>query len=505
MPRQVELRDLGLREQHLVRVRDPHVAAPDLQLVRHRLSYCDALMEVSVPTRAAPRPEIAVPPAVSVGHLTKSFRSPTDPHTSLKERAVHGFRPQPHEVFHAVDDVSFDVARGEFLGIVGPNGSGKSTLLKCIAGVYSVDAGRVTVTGRLSPFLEMGGGFKEELNAYENVVVNGTMLGLTKAQIRERMDDIIAFSDIGDFANFKMKNLSSGMKVRLAFSLSIQVDADVLLVDEVLAVGDEAFKNKCLDQFHALKQEGRTLLFVSHSMEAMKQFCDRAVLLDAGRIVSEGDTAEVAEDYRRLNARRPEELDRASRRSSGSTSAGPPPRGPAFADAGEPKTYRPSAVGDSLRRFGQVTLTLAITEFKLHYKHSVLGYVWSLLQPLMFFGVMYAVFSAIIGLGHINHYALYVLSAVVLWMYFAESTSGGVTALVNNENLVRKLRFPRLAIPLAVSLKSLFNLGMNFIAVLAFALISGVAPRMSWLELPLLVLVLAAFTTGVTVLLSIVF
>jgi ABC-type polysaccharide/polyol phosphate transport system ATPase subunit/ABC-type polysaccharide/polyol phosphate export permease len=450
---------------------------------------------------AARTPPAQARPAVTVTNVRKAFRIPQERHTSFKARATELFGPEAYETLRALDGVSFEVARGEFLGVVGRNGSGKSTLLKCIAGIYDTDSGAVTVTGRLSPFLEMGVGFKSELSARENVLLNGALLGLTRAELRERLDDIIAFAELQDFADLKLKNFSSGMRVRLAFSLAIQVDADVLLLDEVLAVGDEAFQEKCFEQFDLFKQEGRTVLFVSHSMPSVERFCDRAVLLDSGRVAAIGDAAAVAADYHELNARaREREAAEADQRRA-AHGVGTVRRS-AFSGSLRPATYRPSALGDDLRRFVRVTLVLASAEFRLHYQGSVLGYLWSVMQPLMLFGVLFAVFSTVVGLGAIDGYPLYVLSAVVLWTFFTEATSGGVTSLVASEALLRKMRFPRMAIPLSVSLKALFNLGMNAIVVLAFALISGVRPRLGWLELPMLVVLLAALTTGLTMLLS---
>ncbi len=184
---------------------------------------------------------------------------------------------------------------------MGRNGSGKSTLLKCLAGIYDVDSGDLHVRGRLSPFIELGVGFNMDLTARDNVMINAIMLGLTRQQARERFDDIIAFAELEDFLDLKLKNYSSGMIVRLAFSVAIQVDAEVLLIDEVLAVGDAAFQQKCFDEFHRLKDEGRTILFVTHDMSAVERFCDRAMLLEQGKMVHIGEPHTVARRYNELN------------------------------------------------------------------------------------------------------------------------------------------------------------------------------------------------------------
>jgi len=243
----------------------------------------------------------SAPAAVSVEGLSKAFRLPHEQYTTLKERALHPFAARRMDVLQALEDVSFEVRSGEFFGIVGRNGSGKSTLLKCLAGIYSMDRGDIRVAGRLSPFLELGVGFNPNLTARDNVLINAMMLGLTRKQARARFDEIIAFAELEDFVDLKLKNYSSGMAVRLGFSVAIQVDAEVLLVDEVLAVGDAAFQSKCFDQFERMMDEGRTILFVTHNMSAIERFCDRAMLLEEGRIVDLGDPDVIARKYGELN------------------------------------------------------------------------------------------------------------------------------------------------------------------------------------------------------------
>jgi ABC-type polysaccharide/polyol phosphate transport system ATPase subunit len=241
------------------------------------------------------------PVAVTVRDVSKAFRLPHQQYHTLKERALHPFRKDTYDVLQAVDDISFDVAAGEFFGIVGRNGSGKSTLLKCLAGIYDIDHGHLHVEGRLSPFIELGVGFNMDLTARDNVMINAIMLGLTRQQARDRFDEIIAFAELEDFLDLKLKNYSSGMTVRLAFSVAIQVDAEVLLIDEVLAVGDAAFQQKCFAEFHRLKDEGRTILFVTHDMYSVERFCDRAMLLEKGRMVDIGEPAAIARRYNELN------------------------------------------------------------------------------------------------------------------------------------------------------------------------------------------------------------
>jgi ABC-2 type transport system ATP-binding protein len=243
----------------------------------------------------------AAPPAVAIESVCKTFRLPHRRYSTLKERMLHPFQSRTYDELHAVDDVSVTIRQGEFFGIVGRNGSGKSTLLKCLAGIYEIDEGTVDVEGRLSPFIELGVGFNPDLTARENVIINAIMLGLTRRQARERFDDIIAFAELEEFLDLKLKNYSSGMHVRLAFSVAIQADADILLVDEVLAVGDAAFQHKCFEAFTQLKAAGRTIVFVTHDMSAVERFCDRAMLIDNGRVQSIGDPHAIARDYNELN------------------------------------------------------------------------------------------------------------------------------------------------------------------------------------------------------------
>jgi ABC-type polysaccharide/polyol phosphate transport system ATPase subunit len=250
---------------------------------------------------AKPAAETTAPPAIVVDRLSKHFKIPHRRYSTLKERALHPVATRTFDTLRAVDDVSFEVGAGEFFGVVGRNGSGKSTLLKCLAGIYQIDAGNATTRGRLSPFIELGVGFNLDLTARDNVIINAIMLGLTRRQAFERFDEVIAFAELEDFLDLKLKNYSSGMAVRLAFSVAVQVDADVILVDEVLAVGDAAFQHKCFEQFEQLKAAGKTIVFVTHDMSAVERFCDRAMLLERGQIVQLGEPHAIARAYNELN------------------------------------------------------------------------------------------------------------------------------------------------------------------------------------------------------------
>ena len=250
---------------------------------------------------------LSIPPsrprhlAIDVRDLSKTFRIPTQRFDTLKERVANPFARREFRQLKALDGVSFEVERGGFFGIVGRNGSGKSTLLKLLASIYRADAGRIRVAGRLAPFIELGVGFNLELNARDNVVLNGVMMGLTPREARRRFDEIIAFAELEQFAELKLKNYSSGMMVRLGFSLMVQVDADVLLVDEVLAVGDASFQQKCFDAFGRLHQEGRTIVLVTHDMAIVESHCDSAMLLENGGVERRGAAAEIARRYLELN------------------------------------------------------------------------------------------------------------------------------------------------------------------------------------------------------------
>jgi len=241
------------------------------------------------------------PPPVLVDRVHKRFEIPREQVSTLKERALHPFRRSTSEVLQALRGVSFAVEPGEFFGIVGRNGSGKSTLLKCLAGIYGVDSGSIYINGPMSTFIELGVGFNPDLPARDNALLNATMLGLSPREARTRFDSVIDFAELEDFIDLKIKNYSSGMLVRLAFSVMIHVDAEILLIDEVLAVGDAAFQQKCYDEFERIRESGATVLLVTHDMSAVQRFCNRALLLEHGRAVELGDPEHVGNRYLELN------------------------------------------------------------------------------------------------------------------------------------------------------------------------------------------------------------
>ena len=258
-----------------------------------------ALAETPTDARAAQL--AAAAPAVVLDHASKIFRLPHVQYSTLKERVLHPWRSTTYDELRALTAVSLEIKRGEFFGIVGRNGSGKSTMLKCLAGIYKLDAGELTVHGRLSPFIELGVGFNPDLTARDNILINGVMMGLTRKEAARSFDEVIAFAELEEFVDLKLKNYSSGMAVRLGFATAIQVSADVLLVDEVLAVGDAAFQQKCFEQFTRLKAEGRTVVFVTHDMGAVERYCDRAMLIERGDVLRIGDPHDISRAYNELN------------------------------------------------------------------------------------------------------------------------------------------------------------------------------------------------------------
>lgn len=236
--------------------------------------------------------------AVDVRNVSKRFRLAHGQYNSVKERIIHGGRRKATEDFWALRDVSLTVGQGETVGILGRNGSGKSTLLKCICGILQPTAGEVAVRGKLAGLLELGAGFQQDLTGRENIYLNGSLLGMSKRQVDRVFDAIVDFSELEEFIDGPVKFYSSGMYVRLGFAVAVNVDPDILVVDEVLAVGDERFQRKCIDRVNEFQREGRTILLVTHSADTVRAICDRGVVLSHGNLVAEGEPGEATRIFR---------------------------------------------------------------------------------------------------------------------------------------------------------------------------------------------------------------
>lgn len=239
--------------------------------------------------------------AVVAENISKRFKIPHEKRTTLFQNIVGLIKKQfDYEEFWALRDVSFEIKKGETFGIIGKNGSGKTTLLKIMARVLYPDAGSVKLNGKVAPFLELGVGFQPELTAEENVYIYSSILGMSGKETKKKYGDIFEFAELRKFENMKLKNFSSGMYLRLAFSTAIFTNPDTLLVDEVLAVGDEAFQEKCIDKINELRQLNKTIVFVSHALDAVQKLCQRSLLINGGKIISIGDTEDVISDYRAM-------------------------------------------------------------------------------------------------------------------------------------------------------------------------------------------------------------
>jgi ABC-2 type transport system ATP-binding protein len=277
-------------------------AGPPGGTVHEQITLTGSATAVSERTPAPTRAGAGAGPiVVEARGVQKSFRIPEDRVDTLKERVIHPFARASYRHLRALWNVSFDVHKGEFFGIVGRNGSGKSTLLKILASIYKPDAGRVRAAGQVAPFIELGVGFNPELTARENNALNGVLMGLSRREAARRLDTVLDFAELREFVDLKIKNYSSGMMVRLAFSIMIQADADTMLIDEVLAVGDAAFGQKCMEVFYERRRSGRTIVLVTHDMATVQSLCHRAMVLHDGEVQYIGDPEDASLLYYRLN------------------------------------------------------------------------------------------------------------------------------------------------------------------------------------------------------------
>jgi len=243
--------------------------------------------------------------AIEIKNLSKRFRLPTEQASGIKQAVVNRLRGiKGYKEQKVLRDISFNIEKGDFFGIVGRNGSGKSTLLKLISGIYVPNSGSIKINGTLVSFIELGVGFNDQLTGRENVYLNGALLGFTVKEIDAMYDEIVEFSELHEFMDQKLKNYSSGMQVRLAFSCAIRAESDILILDEVLAVGDEAFQRKCYQHFAKLRKDKKTVVLVTHSMDSVERFCNKAILIEDGRIIESGRSTKIAQRYRELNSPR---------------------------------------------------------------------------------------------------------------------------------------------------------------------------------------------------------
>jgi ABC-type polysaccharide/polyol phosphate transport system ATPase subunit/ABC-type polysaccharide/polyol phosphate export permease len=433
--------------------------------------------------RSIPKAPVGGRPAVLVEQVSKRFVLPHGRAETVRERLLKRRDRAEPTALPALRDVNFEIGAGEFVAIVGRNGSGKSTLLRCMAGIYTTDFGRIAIDGRVAPFIELGVGFHDDLTARENVVTSGVMLGVPAREMRRRVPDILRFAELEGFDGLKLRNYSAGMALRLAFAVTIHVDGDILLFDEVIAVGDLGFQERCFERFEELRTQGKTLVLVTHDMDTVRRLCDRAILLHRGELRADGDPRSVAAEYERLNAdpMRPPQTKRVERRRTASS--------------------RPASPG--WRRLATVTARLAGVEFRLKYLDAKLGYFWGVLRPLLVFAVLYVVFTRVANFDDgVPNYALYLLTTLILWTFFLDATTSGLFGLVRGAGLLRKLPVPRAAVPLGIVVRSALDLGMNLIAVAVLAIASGVTPSWSWVELALLIVLLVVFAAGIALLTS---
>jgi ABC-type polysaccharide/polyol phosphate transport system ATPase subunit/ABC-type polysaccharide/polyol phosphate export permease len=428
--------------------------------------------------------------------LSKTFAIPRHRMWTLKERLKHPITSFGHDRLEALDDISFEVARGEFFAVIGRNGSGKSTLLRCIAGIHQPDSGVVEVNSSVAPFIELGVGFHPQLAARDNVEVAGTLMGLRPGEARRRFPSVITFAELEDFVDLQLGNYSSGMQVRLAFATSFQVDAEMLLFDEVLAVGDEVFRQKSLATFERLIERGNTIIYVSHALDTVSKLADRVLLLDQGKAVALGEPEMVLERYEELGRDYVRERDAIEARGAAS-------RRPDELELPDSEVLGTGKPPSGLRRFVDVTMTLARADFKLRYLDSIIGYVWSLVQPLLLFLVMWFVWTELFPhTTDVPYYDVMLLLGIALFTFFSEATGAALTSLVSKGDMLRKIPFPPVALPLSSVLTSFYVYSFSLVIVLGFMLVNGITPSFRWLEMIPVMLLLLVFTVGLALLLS---
>jgi ABC-2 type transport system ATP-binding protein len=301
--------------------------------------------------------------AIEIRDVSKRFRLSKERYSSLKERVVH-FGRVPHEDFWALNDVSFDVEEGTTVGLLGHNGSGKSTLLKCVAGILQPTTGEIMTRGRLAALLELGAGFHPELTGRENIYLNGSILGLSRKEVERVFDEIVEFSELEKFIDMQVRHYSSGMYVRLGFAVAVNVDPEILLVDEVLAVGDEAFQKKCLERVARFQREGRTILFVTHAADLVRRVCDRVIVLDHGLMVANTTPGEGVRTFREYLRHPLEET--------------PPPEPEAQAEAAQESQTEAEPTTHGEQMAAKANYRVRITDVEFEHPGTAEGRAWLL-------------------------------------------------------------------------------------------------------------------------------
>jgi ABC-type polysaccharide/polyol phosphate transport system ATPase subunit/ABC-type polysaccharide/polyol phosphate export permease len=440
-------------------------------------------------------------PALALRQVTKTFpaggRTP-----SLKRLLRHPISAMHRPRVEVLRDVSFEVAQGEFFAIVGANGAGKSTLLRCMAGIYQPEGGEVEVRGRVAPFIDLGASFHPDLDARENVAMVGTLIGLSPAEARRRTPQTLRFAELQEFAEMQVKQYSSGMGARLAFAIALQSDAEVLLFDEALAVGDIAFREKCFGAFEGLKGAGRTVIYVSHQLETVSRFADRAMLLEPGAAPRIGDPATIIEEYERRSLATAGSGLRPGRLVDSATH---PPSSSRERERPAGHSDRELPGGEWRRRLADTTVALTTAEYKIRYLDSVLGYLWALVQPLLMFAVLYFVLSRVVRFQDVSHYPALLLLGVVLFNHFTEATGLALPSLVVRANLLQRIAFPTVSVPVASALASAATFAVGLVLAMVFAIASGISPGVEWLEMLPLAVLLVAFTASCSLLLALVY
>ena len=383
---------------------------------------------------------------IIVDHVYKSFDIYMDKANSLKEKMLFWNRNRK-EKREVLKDINLTIKNGEAVGLIGVNGSGKSTLLKLMTKIIYPNKGKIITNGKLTSLLELGAGFHPDFSGRENIYFNASIFGLTKKQIDSRLDNIIEFSELGAYIDNPVRTYSSGMYMRLAFAVAINVDADILLVDEVLAVGDQHFQEKCIAKMKELKEQGKTMVFVTHSLGTVKDFCNRAIWLNQGEIQMDGEPDPVIDAYLKATTQNSEE-----------------------------RNNQINLVKD-LYNYRELLKTNIKKDVGGKYKNSVLGVLWSFINPLLQIAVYALVFQVILK-SDIDNYTVYLCCGLIPWQYFSSVVLRGAATIIDNGNIIKKVYFPREILPISVVTSEGVNFLISTIIILGFVIFGGIG--LSW-------------------------